>query len=365
MTKMSSVYIKIVLLSLVLILVLFSGCIEETEEYNEPTGSIEPTISERSYLLGIGFWTVNPSEAYVNESFNEFLEGAEVAYIQITDNILDETIEPHVTARNDLWLEKARENGLKTYLALECLSGDRSTLRPLPNKKVKTFSDPEFREAYKAQAVRRAEKYKPDYLNLCVEINMLPKIYEEIDDFVSLYNEMYDAVKEVSPDSKVFVSYQYEILSGGDLSTTKKVQWDLIDKIGGKQDLIGISSYPRIFNAPYDPNNLPKDYYKGVSEVTDKKIFFAEIGAYSSDKIIPPSTQDNQAQFIVKFAESIEDMNVEAVMWIILRDLPPLPILKAAIPSQFFTLGLKGPNGENKESWLTWNKLKEIPLTEE
>jgi len=66
-------------------------------------------------------------------------------------------------------------------------------LRPLDEK---------TKQDYKNNVLSFVEKYKPKYLGLGMEVNVLSeKTPEDFDIFVSLYNEIYDAVKVESSDT--------------------------------------------------------------------------------------------------------------------------------------------------------------------
>ena len=58
--------------------------------------------------------------------------------------------------------------------------------------------DDATKQKFKASAVSFAEKYKPEYLGLGIEVNMLyEKSPDEFGVFVDFYNEVYDAVKRL------------------------------------------------------------------------------------------------------------------------------------------------------------------------
>jgi len=341
------------------LILLLAGCSEPVPI--EELDAFEFSITERDYYLGIGYWPTYKTNEIINNDFEQFSQGAEVAYVQIADNMLDETKDSASLEVKKDWLKKAKENNKKIYIALECIEGSRDKIKSLPGKEVESFADVEFREAFKAKAIEWAQTYKPEYLNLCVEINMLPDIDSESENFVSLYNEIYSEVKKISPETKMFVSYQFEFLTGDVISRTKKSQWDLIEKLGEKQDLIGISSYPRVMQTPYNPHELSDDHFLELNKYATKPIFFAETGAYSGGSIFSNSSETIQAKYIVRLTELIEPLDVEAVMWISLKALPDIPELKAFIPDWFFSLGLQGSKNEEKLSWVTWKKLKSLP----
>ncbi len=73
-------------------------------------------------------------------------------------------------------------------------------LRPLDNATMQTF---------KNSAVAFAEKYQPRYLALGIEVNVLfEKAPNDFETFVNFYNDVYDAVKAESPQTKIFPIFQ-------------------------------------------------------------------------------------------------------------------------------------------------------------
>jgi len=67
------------------------------------------------------------------------------------------------------------------------------------------------RRQFKEVALAITQTYKPKYLILGVEVNTFYlKRPNEFPSFLTLYAETYDAIKIVSPDTKVFVTFQLE-----------------------------------------------------------------------------------------------------------------------------------------------------------
>jgi hypothetical protein len=83
---------------------------------------------------------------------------------------------------------------------------DRALLRPL---------DDDAAERYVADAVTFAERHRPAYLGLGVEVNIhATEEPTEFERFVSLFDAAYDAVKAVSPTTQVYTSFQLEWFLG-------------------------------------------------------------------------------------------------------------------------------------------------------
>ena len=309
-------------------------------------------------MLGIGFWPTDYSPDYINANFTALLESAEIAMVQPEWTI---SSNPSLYKIIDSWLRRSKNAGLKTYIAVECFNGERKAILNHKGEKNVTFADNKFRSAYRDWIIKTVQEYKPHYLNIAVEVNMYLQTYpEETENFISLYKQIYKDVKKISPETKIFTSFQYEVLKGIFLGKKKDPQWHLLKRFDPLQDLIGISSYPKFGIAPYDPSKLPLDYYYDLKQYSSRPLFFAEVGWYSSESVSPSSSDKKQANFIRKMVQMTEPLDLEAFIWIGLRDLKDIPALgelKKTIP-QFFSLGLQRTGGEGKEAWSVWKRLK-------
>jgi len=71
--------------------------------------------------------------------------------------------------------------------------------------------DEATKQKYKESAAAFAKSYQPKYIGLGIEVNILhEKSEKDFNYSVLFYNEVYDAVKEVSPETKVFTVFQME-----------------------------------------------------------------------------------------------------------------------------------------------------------
>lgn len=119
--------------------------------------------------------------------------------------------------------------------------------------------------AYLDAAVAFARDCRPPYLGLGVEVNILAeKSPADFERFVRLHDEVYDAVKAVSPKTKVFTVFQLEKMKGlggglfGGTNDPARAQWRLLSRFA-RLDLAAFTTYPGlVFKAPGD---VPADYY--------------------------------------------------------------------------------------------------------
>jgi hypothetical protein len=219
-------------------------------------------------------------------------------------------------------------------------------LRPLDNATM---------DAYKAEAVAFAEKYQPKYLALGIEVNVLyEKSNSDFDKFVTFYNEVYDAVKAVSPQTNVFPIFQLEKMKGlngglfGDTNDPSNSEWSLLDMFP-KKDLTVFTTYPGLIYK--NPNDIPTDYYTEIQQHTTKPIAFTEIGWHSSSNPVGwESSNTEQAEFITAFFNLTSNLNMKMVIWSFLYDQ------NTVVP--FSSMGLWSTDGRAKDSWNTWITAK-------
>ena len=137
-----------------------------------------------------------------------------------------------------------------------------------------TLSDPEWRELYKQAVLDGIRAIKPLYLSAGNEVN---RWYEEYgaqygDDngfqhFVSLYEEIYDEVKELCPEIIFFCVFSREIVD--ELREADLNVLNLFDP--ATLDILVLTSYPysvrkdaegEPLESPFNsPSDIPDDYY--------------------------------------------------------------------------------------------------------
>ncbi len=208
--------------------------------------------------------------------------------------------------------------------------------------------DDENRQIYLQSTLDFVEEYKPAYFGIGVEINVLaqknPDAFEE---FVPFYNELYDAIKAVSPGTKVFTVFQLEKIKGLTMWELERSapHWDTIDRF--KADLVGFTTYPGLFYR--NVSDIPDDHYTEIKDHTSKPIAFTEIGWHSAPSPAGwESSEVEQAEFIEKFFELTQDLDLEVVVWSFMYDLE--------VFQPFDSMGLIDRDGNEKVGWEAWVK---------
>jgi hypothetical protein len=215
-------------------------------------------------------------------------------------------------------------------------------LRPLNNTTI---------QSYKNSAVTFAETYTPWYLAFGIEVNVLyEKSPQDFETFVQLYQEVYTAIKIVSPATKIFPIFQLEKMKGlngglyGGINDPTNSQWSLLEKFPDA-DLIAFTTYPGlIYN---DPSEIPTEYYTEITSHTNKSIAFTEIGWHSNTSPLGwESSEAEQAAFLTTFFNLTKELNAEFVIYSFLFDQDTI--------EPFNSMGLIDQDGNKKLAWDTW-----------
>lgn len=204
------------------------------------------------------------------------------------------------------------------------------------------------RQIYIESTLDFITEHKPAYFGMGVEINVFaeknPGAFEE---FVPFYNDLYEKIKEISPETKVFSVFQLEKMKGLTMWELEKSQphWDMIDRF--KMDLVAFTTYPGLFYR--DVSDIPDDHYSEIQAHTSKPIGFTEIGWHSAPSPAGwESSQEEQAAFINRLYDLTETLDVEVMVWSFMYDLE--------VFEPFDTMGLIDRDGYEKMGWDVWIK---------
>jgi hypothetical protein len=145
-----------------------------------------------------------------------------------------------------------------------------------------TLENSEWRTLYKLSVIDVVNIVKPAYISIGNEVNRWYEQYgatandpNGFQHYVSLYEEIYDLVKDISPDTKVFSVFSREIVNENreaDLEVLKMFN-------DSKIDILVFTTYPIAVNGINQPSDIPNDYYLSASQyMSDKPFGFSEIG---------------------------------------------------------------------------------------
>jgi hypothetical protein len=324
----------------------------------------------RDFRMGISSLPPELTEERYEEVFTLAGEFADLILIRRTppweEFLPDGTISDDTIRTTEAERALAEKNGLDLFLAIDPTDATvgRNRLAALPDDLAGSgFGNADIRAAFLSYATYVALNYQPDYLALGVEMNMYyQQEPEDFDNFVSLYFEAYDAVKEVSQDTLVFPTFQMEelqsLLPNGEIHPP---QWHLFRRFEPKLDLLAISTYPSFaFETPAD---IPADYYEQLRLYTDRPIVIAEMG-YSSGTCrqgINDGTEREQTDFLEHILLQAEAMDMPFLVWFAGWD----PSFATDPPLDLFQhIGLIRSDGSKKPSWFVWAQAARRPLAE-
>ncbi len=165
--------------------------------------------------------------------------------------------------------------------------------------------------------------YDPEYLGFGVEVNIFAKSNPEgYAEFVPFYNEVYSAVKDANPSTKVFTVFQLEQMKGldgglfGGVNDLDQSTWETIDDF--ETDLVVFTTYPCLIYK--DPSEIPSNYYSEILSYTSKPVAFSEMGWYRNDIEGWESSMEEQVEFIEFYWNATETLPLEFSTWSFLYD---------------------------------------------
>jgi hypothetical protein len=263
----------------------------------------------------------------------------------------------------------AEENGLGIFAAVDPLDpADRGRLASPPDDLADAgFGDSRVRSAFIAYAQYLALNLKPRYMALGMEVDLYEAARpDDFDNFVSLYFEAYDAVKDISPETLVFPTFQMEAIQNllsppgqaGQPGLTNR--WDLVLRFEPKVDVLAVTTYPSF--AFRTPTDIPADYYDQLRRYSDAPIAIAAAG-YSSGpgrEGINEGTEEEQAAFLTRLLRDAQRLDMAFVVWFASTDpafvqAPPLDLLQY--------IGLHRADGSAKPAWEVWAEEAGRPLS--
>lgn len=278
-----------------------------------------------------GFFATPPEVSLISvfENYKALGQHADVTLIQENIPWLDFLNGVDVESKKIVDMQNARKLGsaqnLESIYIVDPLNGlNRKEFQGVPAE----WGDPNFgmteiRKAYMNFVLRVIREFHPRYLGLASEINSYADAHpEDFENFLSLYREAYAAIKNESPQTQVFVTFQWEQLNNvaGALVTGTPLQtrWEQIEVFEPNLDLWVISSYPFIgFESASD---IPADYYARLLKRTNKPLAVAEGGFVSRQTGNIPGTPQDQVDYLNAIHDQI-GMRLDFWIYLLLHDL--------------------------------------------
>ncbi len=217
-----------------------------------------------------------------------------------------------------------RDRGLFPLVSLSFIGVDMALVAP-PGMTGATLADPAWRAAWKQAALDVVQAARPRYLCLGNEVNRWYETYGDtpsdpnaFGNFVSLYEETYDAVKALSPKTLVFCTFAREIVAGN-----RPADVSVIGKFDpATLDLLMLTSYPFALQGVNRVSDLPYDYYSSVADLLpDRPFGFTEAAWPSLDAF---GGEAEQAAFLEQLTGRLtrdRGVNLRFLGWPWLTDL--------------------------------------------
>jgi hypothetical protein len=257
-----------------------------------------------------------------------------------------------------LMMAKSRQAGLEPILGLSPTSLDQgrkeldlpADVRRMAGTDV-SFANPVIRKAYK-DTVKQLARLRPAYLCLATEINFLAlQRLNEYLHFATLYKEAYRQAKRISPETRVFVSFQWEWMRIVDAKEPHKIKKHskVIEIFRPELDIIGLTSYPSSFHG--SPADLPDDYYSWIYHHIHKNddVLLMELGWPTQGS----GSELEQQAFIRRIPDLFSRVNLSVIAWALLHD-----VNLAEFDANLNSVGLIKNKGQKKNGFDEFKALK-------
>ncbi len=241
-----------------------------------------------------------------------------------------------------------RENGMFPLIHLSFIGPGLSLVAP-PGMDNPSLSDSKWRAEYKKSVLNVIKVIKPLYLSVGNEVNRWYEKYglegdNGFEHFVSLYEEIYDEAKKISPATNLFCTFAREIVSENREADLEVLRFFNSDKM----DLLIFTSYPYSLGITH-PSKIQDDYYSRCADYMPEKPFgFSEI-AWSSLEAL--GGEQAQADFLTQLTTRLtKDRGIQLFLlgWSWLHDL-----------NENDTIGLIRIDGSEKLAYTIWKGISE------
>ena len=353
---------SILVLVIVSILSISAGGCGDDEDASPSQSTITPADSPQ--LPATGFYKGFASLLPIDDSFeNSHAKAAEHAkFVNIWVGAPDSGYWNLAEYLEGTWGDNfvgkfVRGNDMFPIINMSFIDKDPATgkliLKVPKGKSYTNLSDPSFRNAYKQGALDAIRVSKPLYFSVGNEVNRWYEQYgantgdpNGFEHFVSLYEETYDAIKKLSPETKVFCIFAREIVDENreaDLSVLKMFNPD-------KLDILAFTSYPFAPQSINKVSDIPDDYYSRALNylgVGDKPFGLTELTWSTMDFF---GGEASQAKFLADAAGRLttgQGMNLHLFGWWSLYDPEGDP----------HGTGLITRDGREKPAYEVWKNL--------
>jgi len=346
---------------------LLISCREERAEPSEFVPQPRATAGDaRSFLLGFSSIPGELTEEAYLGTYDLAAHNGEALLIQRppawADFLPGESVSSALREQTLAEQRAAELRGLRLVYVLDVFDPSaRERLQELPASHLgRTLEDEELRQALRADALFIARNVQPAYLVIGHEVNVTfehdPDAYQH---FVEAYSEIYDALQDAAPETRVITSFQYEELLGViPWLPPHAPRWELLEDFEGRLDVLGITTYPSFAFAV--ARKVVPLYYRQIRDHTTLPIAFVSAGYASGTgrEGINASTPAEQRRFLQRLFEDADRLGSPLLIWLLAQDLsyatgPPEDLVA--------TLGLMDVDKSPKEAWPAWEEAAARP----
>ena len=334
------------ILVLIFLFFILSGCI---------TPKDSPNLPKRGFFMGI---LPIPGEGQsIEDSYEQASIYAEFAPVWASgigaSGFWDYANKLMVGIGKTILDEYIRKNGMFPIIHFSFMDKDERgnlILQAPENMKNATLSDPEWRKLYIKSIIETLIISKPLYLSTGNEVNRWYEQYGIDEDnpngfqhFVSLHEEIYDLVKKISPQTKVFCVFSREIVD-----ENREADLEVLNMFNpDKPDILVFTSYPYAVKGINKPSDIPDDYYLIASQYMPGKPFgFSELGWSSLDVF---GGEKGQADFLLNVSNRLtiqQGINLHLFGYAWLHDL-----------NEKDSIGLIKRDGTEKLGYQAWKEI--------
>ncbi len=194
----------------------------------------------------------------------------------------------------------------------------------VPGNPTNNWTNMEARRLFRDMLVRFADDFEPPYLFIGNENDFyFEQDSTDYERWVEFYEEAYDSIKAVSPQTRIGVVFNYENLSGrGALVNFGGPSWHALEAHDlSKIDVLGLTLYP--FFSAGTVQAVSDGHMSPLRDrIGNKPILITETGWPADAYGLPWAGGENeQVAYLFKLRSILEGFNVDRIQWLFLHPM--------------------------------------------
>lgn len=242
---------------------------------------------------------------------------------------------------------------------------------PVPWDRLELDS-PEVKSAYFKYLTRLIDQFKPDWLAIGIEVNLLarnqPALWPK---YVDLHRFVYQHLKESHPNLPLLVSIDSNAaLPGYSTMDDPGVQKQVLDDLLPLVDCLGISLHPFLSTVHF-ANTLPDDMFDRIFALTDKPVLITETSYCAQPWTLQVNgatiefagSPEKQRDFLVRLLQAAQRHRALAVVLFTIRDYDALwnALGKSDLALPWRDTGLYDEAGAPRPALAVWEEALRRP----